>query len=205
MKIGSHNSLSYLPPKHWWMRPFAFMARCQRVDYIIQYLVYDVRVFDLRVWFDKTGNIQIRHGRMLYDIDEVGIYLFLSHLNAWGDCSLRVILEEDKRAYHLPYSGMAEMWFRKFCDRIVTAYPRIRFFGGNRKLDWRPLYDFGNDVELDDKYSSTTSLFKSNKKWLAKLDDLWPWLYARLHNKENFERLKDAEDATLFVDFVDIR
>lgn len=200
--IGSHNSLSYLPPKRWWMRPFAWMARCQRADYIKQHHDYGVKLFDLRVWFDKKGNIQVRHGRMQYDIDSSHIDLFLSHLNAWGDCSLRVILEEDWHAYHLPYSGMAEMWFRKFCDNITSRYENITFFGGNRKCDWRVLYEFDNDVILDDKYSSTTSLFKSKKGWLAKIDDLFPWLYARLHNKENFE---NGTDEWLFIDFVDIR
>ena len=40
MIIGSHNSWSYLPPKHWWMRPFAFMARCQSCDIQAQYEKY---------------------------------------------------------------------------------------------------------------------------------------------------------------------
>jgi hypothetical protein len=30
MKIASHNSFTYLRPRRWYMRPFAFMARCQR-------------------------------------------------------------------------------------------------------------------------------------------------------------------------------
>lgn len=29
MILGSHNSWSYLPVRKWWMRPIAFMARCQ--------------------------------------------------------------------------------------------------------------------------------------------------------------------------------
>lgn len=204
-RIGSHNSLTYLPPKRWWMRPFAWMARCQRVDYARQYYDYNVSVFDLRVWFDKHGNIQVRHGRMQYDISRDEIFSFLSFLNDTYSCSLRVILEEDWRAYHLPYSGMAEMYFRKFCSYIQNHYDHIKFFGGNRKCDWRVLYKFKseNDVCLDDKYSSTTSLFKSKKQWLAKIDDLWPWVYARLHNKENFANAD--ENKCLFVDFVDIR
>nr|DAH01868.1 MAG TPA: hypothetical protein [Crassvirales sp.] len=29
MKLGTHNSMSYLKPKRWWMRPFHFIAKCQ--------------------------------------------------------------------------------------------------------------------------------------------------------------------------------
>lgn len=203
MKIGSHNSLSYMPPKRWWMRPFAWMARCQRVDYARQYRDYGVRVFDLRVWFDKYGNFQVRHGRMQYDMTRTDVFNFLSYLNYERNCYVRVILEEDWYAYHNTFSGMAENYFIKFCDEIRETFIHIKFFGGNRKCDWKVLYKFYNDVWLDDRYSSTTSLFKSKNKWLAKIDDLFPWLYAKLHNKENFE--KGTTRDCLFVDFVDIR
>ena len=53
MILGSHNSWSYLPPKHWWMWPIHFMAKCQRVDIREQYEKYGVRCFDLRVRWKK--------------------------------------------------------------------------------------------------------------------------------------------------------
>ena len=53
MILGSHNSWSYLPPKHWWMWSFHFMAKCQRVDIREQYEKYGVRCFDLRVRWKK--------------------------------------------------------------------------------------------------------------------------------------------------------
>ena len=208
MIIGSHNSLSYLPPKRWWMKPFAFMARCQRVDYTRQYML-GARLFDLRVWFDKDGNIQVRHGRMLYDIGQYGIYKFLRSLeriSAWfpdDRCYCRIILEEDAHASRMPYAGKSEELFNKFCYMTEKQYPHVKFFGGNRKYDWKVLYDFGNAVSLDDKYSSTTSLFKSKKRWLAVLDDLCPYLYAKTHNIKNTREGTDKD--CLFIDFVDIQ
>lgn len=32
IKLGSHNSMSYLKPKNLLMWPFKFMAKCQKVD-----------------------------------------------------------------------------------------------------------------------------------------------------------------------------
>ena len=207
MLIGSHNSLSYLPPKRWWMKPFHWMARCQRVSYVRQFYEYGVRVFDLRLWFDENGNMQVRHGRMVFDTGntEEFVKCFLSFLNQVQGCAVRVILEEDKVLSRCPHVNDAEAYFYEWCRVFERLYPHVTFFGGNRKWDWAPIRMFpSKDISLDGKYSSTTSLFKTNRwQWLRYVDDLWPWLYARLHNKENFRKGTDKE--CLFVDFVDMQ
>ena len=80
MKIGSHNSLSYIKPKKWYLMPFHFMARCQSKDYVKQYETYGVRLFDVRIWFDKDGNPEVRHGLMSFDIDSDGLNDFFEYL-----------------------------------------------------------------------------------------------------------------------------
>ena len=97
MNIGSHNSLSYLRPKKWWMRPFHFMARCQDIDFVDQYIL-GARVFDLRISFDRKhfGKVQVRHGSMEFDVPMSLLNLFYYYLNSAGDCYLRVILEFNK-------------------------------------------------------------------------------------------------------------
>ena len=77
MLLGSHNSLSYLPPKKWYMKPFHFMARCQSVDYVKQYEEYGIRLFDIRLWFNEKGEIEVRHGLFVFNIDIKGISDFL--------------------------------------------------------------------------------------------------------------------------------
>ena len=68
----------------------------------------------------------------------------------------------------------------------------MTFFGGNRKYDWKVVHDFGiQEPTLDDKYSSTTG---------SKIDDLWPWLYARLNNKSNIQNGTNKD--VLFIDFI---
>ena len=43
-KIGSHNSMTYLPPKKWYMYPFKFVAKCQSSTIEEQYEKYSIRV-----------------------------------------------------------------------------------------------------------------------------------------------------------------
>ena len=104
------------------------------------------------------------------------------------------------------YDLEAEKCFIDDCRYIESLYNNIKFFGGNRKYDWKVLYNFENkDVpNLIDRYSSTTSLFKSDKKWLAVLDDLYPKLYAKLKNKQLIKEHNDKE-GYLFIDFINIR
>ena len=203
LKIGSHNTLTYLRPKKWWQIPFHFTAKCQRVDYRQQYEKYGVRLFDIRIWFDDNLNMEVKHGLMAFKTSE--IYDFLEYLNDKGDCHLRVILEEDSFKKNDKEVSLKEEIFMSTCKAWETLYTRVKFFGGNREWDWKRLYQFTNqDEPLNDKYSSTTSLFKSKKRWLAVLDDLFPWLYARLNNKRNFQAYTE-NGSWLFVDFVDIR
>ena len=59
--FGTHNSMSYLPPLHWWgwlMIPF---ARCQNKT-IDEQLAAGARCFDLRVAFDRHDMAHFRHG-----------------------------------------------------------------------------------------------------------------------------------------------
>lgn len=203
MNIGSHNSLSYMKPAKWWMRPFHFMARCQSKDFIQQYNL-GARVFDVRISFCDDGYIHVNHGAMEFDISGQYLNDFFAFLNDKGDCYVRVILEFNKKPKDIAYQ---EYRFREACGRFECFYPCIKFFGGNRKYDWKVVYEFANkDIPtLVDRYSSTTSLFKSDSKFLRIIDDLCPKLYAKLRNKKNFKEFDKNSTDYLFVDFVEIR
>lgn len=195
MRIASHNTFTYLPVRHWWMKPFAFMARCQRVDFGEQWLA-GARLFDLRVRFDKEGNYIICHGLMEYECEPT----FLDNIFRYMDYGrFRVVLETNKPDME------QEEHFYAFCYRLEHRYKKLIFFGGNNRTDWgckNPVYEFTHGLEdLDDKYSSTTNLFPF--RWMARLDDLCPILYASLHNRKNIE--KGTSHDWLMLDFVDIQ
>lgn len=99
-----------------------------------------------------------------------------------------------------------EQQFITFCNELTRKYPNIKFFGGNRKFDNKVVYNF-NTVQqptLIDLYSSVTTLFDSDNKYLRILDDWFPRLYALLKNKKNLKEYVDTDDTYLFYDFVNI-
>lgn len=199
MKLGSHNTFTYLPAKRWWMKIFAITARCQRVDLMEQYEL-GVRLFDLRVRFDKNGAMVICHGLIEYQCQFSRLLLILDEINKKGDCYMRIVLETAKP------DKEQERRFRNLCSTLSTIFDSIHFFGGNNRADWNcknPIYQFDTPMQdLDDRYSSTTTLFPKGWKWLHYIDDLCPILYAKLHNRRNKEA--GTTHDWLFIDFVDI-
>lgn len=192
MKIASHDSMTYLPVKKWYMYPFKFMARCQSKTLQEQYEKYDVRMFDIRVSFDKHFNPEIRHGLVVYKGD---VYDYLKYLNSKKDTEVRLILEE----YKEDKNNLQELLFKAFCNYVVKRFSDIKFFGGYRKRDWKQIHKFKHNPQFIDKYSSNND----NGSTGIILDDWWPWLYARFMNKKNLKKYKDSE--CLMIDFVQIR
>lgn len=191
-KIGSHDTMTYLTPQCWLLRPFKFMAKCQRVSIEEQYEKYGVKLFDIRVkWNTKTQNWDFAHGAMRFKgktPDEV-----FEYLNALNDnIHVRLILEynkppKDAETISNMFSTQASKW--------IEEYKNITFGGFNRKYDWKQLLNAKDfTVNMEQATASTTG-----KIW----DDWFPWLYAYLYNKDIIRIGSDKE--WLLIDFVDIR
>ena len=204
MKLASHNSFSYLPVRKWWMKLFAWAARCQQETITMQYLK-GARMFDLRLRFDESKGYFSRpyicHGLIEYKTAWSEIYDILDMLNERGDCYLRMVLETKKHDI-----GQEEN-FRLWCKCFQAQYKNIVFLGGNNRTDWlakNPIYDFGNPMEdIDHQYASATSRFMKGPFWLRYLDDLYPKGYAKRYNFIN--RTIGTRHAWLMLDFVDIQ
>lgn len=183
MKLGTHNSMTYLKPKHWWMYPFRFMARCQNLTIEQQY-EYGVRYFDLRVKYNKNNGLEFKHGLMTY---KGRVYDILNYLDSRKEpvyCKFCLeISKEDKEQEDL---------FKYYCEIFEKHYKNIKFYGGHSKAK-RDIYLFKvKEPDLD-------YCFASGHKPL--IDDLWPWLYAKLHNRKAKARCKKK---ILILDFVEI-
>lgn len=191
MILGSHNSWSYLPPRHWWMRPFAFMARCQSKTIQEQYEL-GVRCFDLRVRTDRYAYPHVYHGSMEYKIFPTQLKRDLKFLHDKGDCFVRVIHEARTRSQYQPNYIRG---FREFCAWAQATFPDIDFWCGRNLYNYKVDYDFSPVIPTcDENYSSVIS---------PALDDWWPWLYARLNNKMILAKGTDKE--ILLIDFVNIK
>lgn len=173
------------------MKPIAFMARCQSKTIREQYEL-GVRCFDLRVRFNRRGLGIVAHGMVEYCFTASKIYEDLSWLDSQGDCMVRVLLEvRSSRRYNKRNVTL----FRQFCSRIEDSYTNIRFWCGRNLYNWAYDYDFFDYPSCCEMYASVCPP--------NILDDWWPWLYARRHNRKIREKGTDKD--ILLIDYVNIK
>lgn len=200
MKLASHNTFTFLTPRTWWMRLLAFTARCQRVNFATQ-LDRGAQMFDIRIRFKGSGVPIICHGLIEYQeyLPVTDSLLYLNYCCKRDDIHYycRIVLETKH-----PDDFQLQS-FRALCKAYQDTFQDIVFFGGNDRSDWscqHPVYDFGTPMsDIDEKHASTTALFPR----FPRLDDLWPWLYARLFNHRNIQA--GTKHEWLMIDFVDIQ
>ena len=191
MVLGSHNSWSYLPVRKWWMKPIAFMARCQRKTIQEQYEL-GVRCFDLRVRFDNDRYPVFCHGIVEYDADYDKVHEDLKWINGKTNCYVRV-LHEVRNERQMTEIEKEDFYY--VCYEMTRCYRNIKFWCGRNLCNWEMDYDFGFYPTCEEKYSSVCPP--------RIVDDWWPWLYARLHNGKIREQGTGKD--ILLIDYVDIK
>lgn len=192
MMLGSHNSWSFLPVRKWWMKPLAFMARCQSVDIRKQYEL-GVRCFDLRLRLCDDGMVRVVHGPIVYNALVGHIRDDIKWLDGKGDpCYIRIIHDVRSESQRTKKSIEA---FRYICNRLDDEYLNIIFWCGRNLYNWETDYDFGVYPTCDEKYASVCSP--------KIIDDWWPWFFARFHNRKILAEGTDKD--VLLMDFVNIR
>lgn len=186
MILASHNSWTYLPPKKWWMRLFNFVAKCQDKNIKQQYY-NGARMFDLRVRFDNYGYPIIAHGLAEYSNKCLTDDLIFLNEKGKDTVYVRVILETNEESYG------DEVLFTNYCASLRNKYENIRFIGGNRKYDWEKVFDFDiTEPAIKGVFASVTD---------SKIDDVWPWLYAKRNNNKNLKG-NENYNGYLMVDFI---
>lgn len=208
MKLGSHNTMTYLRPKVFWQRLLPFVGRCQSVDYKVQHSLGAVG-YDLRLFWDDDGKLEYRHGFLRFPADNIDEVLSYAESN---NIIVRVLLEV--RSYNKPLiSNIDELRsrFKAYCSEIEEKYPSILFFGGQESGSGEKLYTFKNDMgnlAIEELHSSVTSLFKSNNKFLRMIDDLFPIIYSLIKNEKNissYRNNKEKDNTYLYVDYIEIQ
>ena len=197
--------MSYLTPKKWWMKLGKFMAKCQNKTIEEQYKA-GARWFDLRIAIPKNadaGQPSFCHG--LVDYKGRSVESVLEFLNKKKDAYCRIILEKG--------DNDAELIFKFWVKQWMTSYPDVQVIQIARKGHWVNVMEPNatNPFELKDKYASANGHYPQYQNWPGILryktwsgyilDDLWPWIYARFHNKKNIKEHKN-QDIVLLVDFV---
>lgn len=183
MILGTHNSVTYLKPKKWYMKLVRIFWQCQKKNIQEQWAA-GVRCFDLRITFEKDGTPVFAHG---YAKLKGNVYDIINELLTMAEednskVYIRLVCE-DKSAN----DQIAEQ-FKKFCSIISIYY--CTPFEGRRKGDWKLLYDF----EYKPKLVQYVGSMASDARWYEKII---PWFYAKRKNKDNIP----CKDITLY-DFI---
>lgn len=192
---ASHNSWTFRRPIKWWMRLLNFMGRCQNKN-IQDQIKSGITLFDLRIRFHGYTP-HIHHGAIDYGIIS---YYDLYEIYSLG-YGVRILLESNAG---MKDQARQESLFIQFCKSLTeVSYPGLKLYGGQRKYDWKKIVNLP-EPPIIDKYSSTTSLFESDSKFLKVIDDWIPILYASLRNKKNLEEYEKSGDTNHYFmyDFV---
>lgn len=180
MILATHNSLSYLKPQ-WWLRPFAWVGRCQSLT-IEQQLEYGVRYFDIRVRV-RGQKLMSGHGLLTYNVNLLKI---LETIEQRVGVVVRLTLEDTKATKE------QQQTFINFCIMCELRYEKIFFVGGYQKGTWEHIYEFDHSSgDITECYWTY-----SKKRWFP-----FPKLYAWLNNK----RYKTIEtEGYLMLDYVQL-
>lgn len=178
--IGTHNTMSYLPPKYWWLKPFNWLfAKCQNDPFsnLQKYSILCdiVKCVDLRIyWNEKSVSWHFAHG--LIDYGELNLVSFIEELIKNNIEYIRIILERDGGEY----------LFFTACKNLEMIYGGdVIFIGGNRKSDWKQIYKFANILPIHQWVGSMTE----DARWYEKII---PRFYAKRMNKKNLKNLKEG-------------
>lgn len=138
MNIITHNTWSFLPVKQWWLRPFAWIGRCQDLTDKGQYYCSNVNGFDLRIRFDDCGTPHFCHGLLEYDGDVIATLAVLNKLH-WDrqdiPFTVRVLLETTPFMSTEERQEQAQL-FHFFCHRIELGFRCLIFWGGWARDRW---------------------------------------------------------------------
>ena len=189
--------MTFAPIRKWWLKPFAWIARCQSKDIHEQWKA-GVRYFDFRLRFDGNGLPVPAHGLAEYYASPTTSGATLHHLAEISQETvyIRLTLESTSKRN----AAYQERMFAAFCRSVQSLFSESDFVilcGGQTKRDWHTVYDFGNTQPVcKELYSSMPA--QRNPLW-----KIWPWLYARhIKRKLRKEQVSTRKYAFLMIDFV---
>ena len=184
--IGTHNTMSYLPPKHWCQKPINYLfGQCQSTFISYGYnFRKQTKAVDIRLVWNKKHGWEYAHGIVKYRSD-ISVLNLIDIMAGLGVKYFRLILERD--------GGDEE--FQHLCRHLSHKYSKsdVTFIGGYRKSDWKQLYDFGtNDIPIHQWVGSMAD----DARWYERFI---PRLYAKRMNRKNMENLKEGINLFDFI------
>lgn len=193
--LGSHNTMTYLPPRFLIFKPFSFLWRCQDKS-LFEQIEKGVKYLDIRVRYDRKNKVyRFAHG--IVDMKHSGfnsIRNLCNYLETY-DVNYRIILErgnkKDKKRFiseitltscsktyeNFVYAGIKTPW--------MTVFKNIKFNHSLKDYSYVPFYT--------DKFP-----FRLNKIKLTTI---------KKHAKQNNPKIDNnilKDDCIHFMDYVTI-
>ena len=193
--LGSHNTMTYLPPRFLIFKPFSFLWRCQNKS-LFEQIEKGVKYLDIRVRYDRKNKVyRFAHG--IVDLKHSGfnsIRSLCNYLTA-DNVYYRIILErgneKDKQRFiseikliscsktydNFVYGGIKTPW--------MTVFKNIKFNHSLKDYSYVPFYT--------DKFP-----FRLNKIKLTTI---------KKHAKQNNPKIDDnilKDDCIHFMNYVTI-
>lgn len=196
--LGSHNSLSYLPCKRWWMYLINWAAKCQSKTLNEQFH-NGAKYFDFRIRFKDEKPI-IAHGLIEY---KGNIDYMVANLNYFAEYFKETIYLR----FVLEYNKIPE----DFASQIASLVNLVRYYRGKYpNITYTYIMSKWNEQKVATYYSKdkdTPTLIHKYSSVLKEKRFLWiPYWYAKLHNKKNRKAFKqvleDENSKVLMLDFV---
>lgn len=194
--LGSHNSLTYLPCRKWWMYLINWAAKCQSKTLSTQF--HDgAKYFDFRVRF-KDGKPVIAHGLIEYkgNIDHK-----VANLNYLAEYFRETIYLR----FVLEYNKIPE----DFASQMASLVDLVRYYRGKYpNITYTYIMSKWNERLIASYYKEDTpNLIHKYSSVLKEKRFLWiPYWYAKLHNKKTRKTFKhvleDEDSKVLMLDFV---
>lgn len=220
--IGTHNSMTYLPLKNWWLKPLNWIAKCQSKDLIDQ-LNCGAKMVDMRVYLNEDGHWAFKHGLIKYNAFKEkhsmkysqilsydsgknkyypydryckyddDLYYYLDLLQEYAKEHGKIYVRIILESVNAKKEELEKSIFGLLCMNLERSYQNLIFVGGNYKKTWEVVYNFKNDYEPHfDQWVS--SMQKCNL-----IERICPWLYAKKHNEENKERISKKFNTFDFI------
>ena len=196
--LGSHNSLTYLPCRKWWMYLINWAAKCQSKTLNEQFH-NGAKYFDFRVRF-KDEKPVIAHGLIEY---KGNIDYMVANLNYFAEYFKETIYLR----FVLEYNKIPE----DFASQIASLVNLVRYYRGKYpNITYTYVMSKWNEQKVATYYSKDTDTPTLIHKYSSVLKEkrfLWiPYWYAKLHNKKNRKAFKhvleDEDSKVLMLDFV---
>lgn len=187
---ASHNSATGEKPCNFWAKAFSWIAKCQCNTIVDQYVFYGVNLFDIRVRYNKQGELYCYHGLAKYKITLEDVCKSLNtHAMINRVTPIIMVTYEGKLTSDIEAAFVQEV------HSIFTNYREVRLgYISVKKPEWRTICVSYDQPAYICNYTKIVGW-----KVLLPFPRLWQWIRYKDIQKARFEKA----DKLLMEDFID--